>query len=174
MIIFNLLGGLAMASFSNFGAAFFQKAQLSGIISVIASLLLAVVAQVAHNAQTGSAAILSLLFPPMNYTYFIILMARFEQQDTGTSLTKIAPNSTYKLPGIVFWVFLIIQILGSQYLVHWSKGACTALLLRQDRKRSRILRRRYRYRDSAKNINRLCLRGCGPACGGSLSTMFLL
>ena len=112
MIIFNILAGLAMASFSNFGAAFFQKAQLSGIISVIASLLLAVVAQVAHNAQTGSAAILSLLFPPMNYTYFIILMARFEQQDIGTSLTKIAPNATYKLPGIVFWVFLIIQIIG--------------------------------------------------------------
>ena len=111
MIIFNLLSGLAMSSLSNFGAAFFQRAQLSGIISVIVSLLLAVVAQIAHEAGTGSVAILSLLFPPMNYTYFTILMARFEKQDMGTSLIRIAPQSSYSLPGIVFWVFLIIQIL---------------------------------------------------------------
>ncbi|KAK5275541.1 hypothetical protein LTR40_012867, partial [Exophiala xenobiotica] len=35
VIIFNILSGLAMSSLSIFGAAFFKKAQLSGITSVI-------------------------------------------------------------------------------------------------------------------------------------------
>lgn len=111
VIIFNLLAGLAMSSLSIFGAAFFKKAQLSGITSVIVSLLLAIVAQVAGKAGTASVAILSLLFPPMNYVYFTIFMARWERQDLATNLVKAAPENTSSLPGIVLWIFLIIQIL---------------------------------------------------------------
>ena len=112
MIVFNLLSGLAMSSFSIFGASFFHRAQVSGITSVIASMLLAVVAQVASKAGTGSVAVLSLLFPPMNYVYFTILMARWERQDIGTNLVKAAPDNTSSLPGIVFWIFNLIQIVG--------------------------------------------------------------
>jgi ATP-binding cassette subfamily A (ABC1) protein 3 len=113
LIIFHILAGLSMSSLSIFGAAFFKKAQLSGITSTIVCMLLAVVAQVASKAGTASVAILSLLFPPMNYVYFIVLMARFERQSLGTSLIKAAPdvNSTSStLPGIALWIFLIIQI----------------------------------------------------------------
>ncbi|OCT45806.1 ABC transporter domain containing protein [Cladophialophora carrionii] len=110
VIIFNILSGLSMSSLSIFGGAFFKKAQLSGITSVIASLLLAIIAQVASKAGTASVAILSLLFPPMNYVYFTIFMARWERQDLATNLVKRAPENTSALPGIAFWIFSIIQI----------------------------------------------------------------
>lgn len=110
VIVFNLLSGLAMSSLSLFGAAFFRKSQLSGITSVITCLLLAIIAQVAGKAGTASVTILSLLFPPMNYVYFIIFMARYERQDLGTNLVKPAPENPSSLPGIAFWIFSIIHI----------------------------------------------------------------
>lgn len=111
VIIFHILSGLAMSSLSIFGAAFFKKAQLSGITSVIISLLLAIVAQVASKTGTASVAFLSLIFPPMNYVYFIIFMARWERQDLATNLVKKAPENTSSLPGIALWAFSIIQII---------------------------------------------------------------
>ena len=106
----HLLTGLSLASFSLFGAAFFKKAQLSGISITIIALLLAVIAQVIDPASNGAVAVLSLLFVPMNYTFFIILMARWETQDLGTNLVQSAPDNPWTLPGIVFWIFLIVQI----------------------------------------------------------------
>ncbi|KEF63673.1 ATPase [Exophiala aquamarina CBS 119918] len=111
VIIFHILSGLAMSSLSIFGAAFFKKAQLSGITSVIISLLLAIVAQVASKGGTASVALLSLIFPPMNYVYFTIFMARWERQDLATNLVKKAPENTSSLPGIALWIFSIIQII---------------------------------------------------------------
>ena len=110
MLIFHVLAGLATSSFSIFAAGFFKKAQLSGILTVIAFMLLAVLAQVVNKSGTASYAILSLLFPPMNYVFFIITMARWERQELGMSMVKAAPNHTSSLPGIAFWVFFIIQI----------------------------------------------------------------
>lgn len=110
MLIYNILTGLATASFAIFAAGFFKKAQLSGILTVIVFMLLAVLAQVINKAGTASYAILSLLFPPMNYVFFIITMARFERQRLGMNLVKAAPNHTSSLPGIAFWIFSIIQI----------------------------------------------------------------
>lgn len=91
--------------------AFFHRAQLSGIVTTIVSLLLAVLAQVIAKPGTGAVAILSILFPPMNYTFFAILMARWERQDKGTNLTKAAPENPSTLPGIAFFIFAIIQTL---------------------------------------------------------------
>lgn len=55
VLIFHVLIGLSLSSFSIFGAAFFQKSQLSGIIVIIISLLLAVIAQfVDTNAGAGT------------------------------------------------------------------------------------------------------------------------
>jgi ATP-binding cassette, subfamily A (ABC1), member 3 len=109
VIIFHLLAGLSLASWSILGSAFFRKAQLSGITVVIVSLLLGIAAQVTSKGSTGSVAILSFLFPPINYVYFIMLMARWERQDLATNLVKSAPNNPSTLPGIAFFVFAIIQ-----------------------------------------------------------------
>ena len=110
LLFFHILAGLSLSSFSLFGAAFFHKAQLSGISTTIISLLLAVLAQVTAKASTGAVAILSLLFPPMNCTFFIILMARWERKNLPTNLVKAAPENPSTLPGIAFFIFLIIQI----------------------------------------------------------------
>lgn len=111
LLFFHVLAGLSLSSFSLFGAAFFHKAQLSGISTTIISLLLAVLAQVIAKSSTGAVAILSLLFPPMNSTYFIILMARWERQDLPTDMLKAAPENPSTLPGIAFFIFFIIQII---------------------------------------------------------------
>lgn len=64
-VIFNVLVGLSLTSFSIFGGAFFRKAQLSGISTTIISLLLGVLAQFL-SPGTGGVAVLSVLFPPIN------------------------------------------------------------------------------------------------------------
>ncbi|KAL8852433.1 MAG: hypothetical protein Q9221_002663 [Calogaya cf. arnoldii] len=110
LIIFHYLTGLSISSFSIFGASFFRKAQLSGISATIIFLLLAVLAQVIGKASTGAIAILSLLFPPMNYTFMIILMARWERQNVATNLTGAAPENPSTLPAIAHFIFAVIQI----------------------------------------------------------------
>jgi ATP-binding cassette subfamily A (ABC1) protein 3 len=114
LVIFHILAGLSLTSFSIFGAAFFRKAQLSGITLVIVPILLAIIAQVAGPFGTGAVYVLSLIFPSMNYVFFIIYVARFERKLLATNLVKAAPvynSHVWTTPGVVFWVFLVIQIL---------------------------------------------------------------
>ena len=110
LIIYHIFIGLSLSSFSIFGASFFHKAQLSGIVTTILALLLGVLAQVIANTNNGAVVVLSLLFPPMNYVFFTILMARWERQDMPTNLVKAAPKNPWSIPGIVFFVLLIIQV----------------------------------------------------------------
>ncbi|KAB8218314.1 hypothetical protein BDV33DRAFT_205517 [Aspergillus novoparasiticus] len=110
-IVYNILAGLALSSFSIFGASFFKRAQLSGISVVIACLLLGVIAQMVPARTNGAVAILGLLFPPMNYVYFHVFMARWERQDQPTDIVHAAPDNPWSLPGVVLWILLIIQIL---------------------------------------------------------------
>ncbi|KAI3392302.1 hypothetical protein diail_5885 [Diaporthe ilicicola] len=109
LIVYHILVGLALCSFSILGASFFSKAQLSGITVTMTAVILAIIAQVAGPFDTGVTAVLSLLFPSMNYVFFIIHMARFEQESLAADLVGSAPSGSSSLPGIVFWIFLIIQ-----------------------------------------------------------------
>lgn len=110
VIIYHLLAGLSLASFSIFGASFFKKAQLSGITLALTTLLLGVVAQVVGIEDSSTVGILSFFFVPCNYVFFIIFMARYERQDKPTDLVRGAPDSPWSFPGIGMWVFLIIQV----------------------------------------------------------------
>ena len=110
VIIYHLLAGLSLASFSILGASFFKKAQLSGITLALVTLLLGVLAQVIGITNSATVAILSLLFVPCNYVFFIIFMARYERQKMATDLVRAAPQNPWTLPGIALWIFLIIQI----------------------------------------------------------------
>lgn len=112
VVILFILTGLSFASMSIFGASFFHKSQLSGVVSIIAYLLLGILAQSLTAPGTGVVAILSLLFAPCNFVWQITNIARFEQALQPTNLTKVAPGSPWQLPGIVLWVFLVIQIFG--------------------------------------------------------------
>lgn len=111
LIVYHILSGLALASFSIFGASFFNKAQLSGISVTMACVILAIIAQVAGPYETGSTAVLSLIFPSMNYVFFIIYLARFEETLVPADLGQSAPSGPSGLPGFVFWFYLLLQIL---------------------------------------------------------------
>lgn len=110
MLFLNLIGGLALTSFSILFASFFKRAQLSGITAILATLLLGILAQSISSPGTGVVVALSVLFTPCSYVYFITLVARFEKQRRGANLLDIPPNSPWEIPGIVLWVFMVIQI----------------------------------------------------------------
>ncbi|KAH7630276.1 hypothetical protein B0T09DRAFT_400118 [Sordaria sp. MPI-SDFR-AT-0083] len=110
LIIYHVLAGLSLASFSILGAAFFKKSQLSGISIVILYILLGVIAQIVTAPKTATVVVLSLLFMPCNYVYFISYLARFEAKEMATNLGKSAPESPWQVAGIVLWIFLIVQI----------------------------------------------------------------
>jgi ATP-binding cassette, subfamily A (ABC1), member 3 len=111
VIIYHILVGLSLVSFTILGASLFKKAQLSGITLALVTLLLGVLAQVLSNFSSGAVIILSLLFVPCNYVFFLIFMARYEQQDQPADLTRGPPNNSWSVPGIAMWIFLIVQIL---------------------------------------------------------------
>ncbi|KAI1846046.1 hypothetical protein JX265_000970 [Neoarthrinium moseri] len=112
ILIYFILCGLALSSLSILGAAFFHKAQLSGVVCTIVYCVLGVLAQSLTSPNNGTVAILSLLFAPCNFVYFLTFVARFEKHSYPTSLTESGPESPWTLPGIVLWIFLIIQIIG--------------------------------------------------------------
>jgi ATP-binding cassette subfamily A (ABC1) protein 3 len=110
LIIYHVLAGLSLASFSILGASFFKKSQLSGITLALVTLLLGVLVQVVKPNGNGTVIILGLLFTPCNYVFFSTFMARYERQDIATDLVRAAPKNPWTLPGIGLWIFLIIQI----------------------------------------------------------------
>ncbi|TPX07074.1 uncharacterized protein E0L32_010969 [Thyridium curvatum] len=111
VLIYHILVGLAFVSMSLFGGAFFKKSQLSGVTVTLIYLLLAIVAQTVSYPKTATVAVLSFLFAPCNYTYFITYLARFERQQVGTNLLKVGKDSPWNVPGLALWIFLIVQII---------------------------------------------------------------
>ncbi|KAG6032094.1 hypothetical protein E4U19_007727 [Claviceps sp. Clav32 group G5] len=110
VLFFNLFAGLALASMSILFASFFKKAQLSGITAILVILLLGILAQALTQPKSGPVAILSVLFTPCTFVYFLTLMARFERTNRATNLVENPPNSPWEIPGIVFFVILIVHI----------------------------------------------------------------
>ncbi|KAF9876838.1 ABC transporter [Colletotrichum karsti] len=111
VLIFFILGGLALTSQAILGATFFKKAQLSGVINSLVYVLLGVLAQAIPDPPTGAVAILSLLFTPCAFVFFIKVIARFEAEGKPMNLVKAPPTGASTLPGIALWVFLIIQFI---------------------------------------------------------------
>jgi hypothetical protein len=109
-IIYHLLNGLALVSFSLLGAVFFKRAQLSGSIMTVIAVVLAILPQVLYYQTRATVLALSLLFPTANYTYYITNCAIFESDGVGMSLTKILPDEKIRIQGYLSWVFLVIQI----------------------------------------------------------------
>lgn len=133
LIIFHVLAGLSLTSFSIFGAAFFRKAQLSGITIVMIPILLAIIAQVAGPFSTSAVYVLSLIFPSINYVFFTICVARFERQLVAMNMVEAPPvyeDHVWRTPGIVFWVFAIIQTFVYPFLgalvERWLYGTVSA------------------------------------------------
>ncbi|KAF6828470.1 ABC transporter [Colletotrichum musicola] len=111
VLVFFILAGFALTSQAILGASFFKKAQLSGVINSLVYVLLGVLAQALPDPGTGAVAVLSLLFTPCAFVYFIKSIARFEAEGWGMDLVKAPPTGASKLPGIAIWIFLIVQFL---------------------------------------------------------------
>ena len=105
-----ILAGLALSSWSLAFASLFRKAQLSGITVTIVSIILAIIIQVIPPVGTGAAVVLSLLFPPMNFTLFIIYMAYWQKQYLPADLSSAAPGAPWRVAGWVFFLFCGLQI----------------------------------------------------------------
>lgn len=130
VLIYHVLAGLSLASLAILGGAFFKRSQLSGVCVTIVAILLAVIAQTITAPNTPTVAILSLLFAPANYTYFITLLARWEREELPTNLLKTAPTSPWNINGLVMMVFLVIQIfvypLLGALVERWLHGTTTS------------------------------------------------
>ncbi|KAL1895100.1 hypothetical protein Sste5346_005522 [Sporothrix stenoceras] len=111
IILYHVTVGLALASMSLLGSSLFRRSQLSGVSVTIVYLLLAIIAQTLTRPPTGTVAVLSLLFAPCNYVYFVTNIARWEKKQWPINLVKVAPDSPWNIPGIVLWVFLVLQII---------------------------------------------------------------
>src|SRR5690606_27544010 len=110
MIIFYILTGLASASTAILGAAFFKKAQLSGITVTLVILVIGIASQISSKSSEALVVVLAFLNPASAYVYFLQIICRFERKALGTSLTERAPEVEghgHGIPGIVFWVALI-------------------------------------------------------------------
>ncbi|KAI1271564.1 hypothetical protein F5Y07DRAFT_341741 [Xylaria sp. FL0933] len=110
VLIYFILAGLAFTSLSILGAAFFKKAQLSGVVTTIIYILLSILAQTLTSPNTATVTVLSLLFAPCNFVWYMTYIARWERKALPADLTQTPPDNPWNLPGIVFWIFLIIQI----------------------------------------------------------------
>jgi ABC-type multidrug transport system ATPase subunit len=130
LIIFFILTGLALTSCSIFGAAFFRKAQLSGISTVVLILILGIIAQIeAKKMSAAAVAITGLLFTPMTFVFCLSSIARFESHKIPINLLRVAPDSPWKLAPGVFWIFFIIQIFAypmfAVYTERWLYGTAS-------------------------------------------------
>ncbi|KAI0477753.1 hypothetical protein GGR56DRAFT_638584 [Xylariaceae sp. FL0804] len=110
VLIYFILAGLALTSMSILGASFFKRAQLSGVVSTIVYILLGILAQTLTSPNTATVTVLSLLFTPCNFVYFMTFIARWERHSYPTDLVRTPPQNPWNLPGIVLWIFLVIQI----------------------------------------------------------------
>lgn len=111
LIGYFIMAGLALSSWSVAFASLFRKAQLSGITVTIVSIVLAIIVQVQTPESTGAIVILSLLFPPMNFTLFIIYMAYWQRSNMAAVLSEPPPGAPWRVSGSVFFVLCAIQFL---------------------------------------------------------------
>ncbi|KYG44544.1 hypothetical protein M433DRAFT_155489 [Acidomyces richmondensis BFW] len=119
MIGYFILIGLALSSWSVAFASLFRKAQLSGITVTITSIILAIIIQVIPPVSTGVAAVLSIIFPPINFTLFIIYMAYWQQKNWPANLAKSPPTAPWQIPGWLFFVFSLVQIVVFPFIGAW-------------------------------------------------------
>jgi ATP-binding cassette, subfamily A (ABC1), member 3 len=116
-LFWQVLVGWAITSAAIFSAMFFNKAQMSGIWSAIGFAIVALCGQIMDwgSPKTATVAAMSFLFPSMNYVFFTGYMCRYEEQGLPTDMLRAAKTthdeaSTSRVPGVILWLFLLLQI----------------------------------------------------------------
>lgn len=113
---FLILGGLSFTSFSLFGASFFKKAQLSGSIMTVITIVGAILPVVLFEQKKSTGAILSVLFPSANLSYFLTGVGVFEAAGKRVDMANPSAASddgeeTFRLPLYVHWTIVVVHIL---------------------------------------------------------------
>ncbi|KAH8716914.1 hypothetical protein GQ44DRAFT_829766 [Phaeosphaeriaceae sp. PMI808] len=113
---FVVLSGLSLTSFSLFGASFFRKAQLSGSIMTVITVIGAILPVVLFDQTRSICAILSIIFPLANFTYYVTGHATFEQQNKQASMSESAykPGETFgsfRMPLYFHWTMVAVHLL---------------------------------------------------------------
>lgn len=121
IVPFHLLTGLSLTGYSIFMASLFHKAQLSGTVTLLLALMLAIVSQFIPRTETIQG-VLGCLFPPATYTFFQIEIAYVER---SLRAYPLHPQEFWeaRLPGYQYFIFLAAQIVlypGLACLVQWS------------------------------------------------------
>jgi len=133
-LLWQILVGWAITSASVFSAMFFKKAQMSGIYTTVGFLIVALCGQLMDwgSPKTSTVGAMSFLFPSMNYIFMTGYMCRYEKQGLPTDLLRAAGRtyneaSSSRLPGIILWVFLVLQIviypILAIYAERWTHGS---------------------------------------------------
>lgn len=114
VVLFHVASCLSLSGYSTFCGTWFRKAQLSGIMIVVGSLFLAAVTQLVFNFLPIILFVLIIIFPPINYTSFIISIATWERDGLGANLF----GSTYgiSLPGYLHFIASLVHIVLFQLL----------------------------------------------------------
>jgi ATP-binding cassette, subfamily A (ABC1), member 3 len=110
VIGFYLISGLALTSSALFGAAFFNRVQLSSLTVSIVSLVLGIIGMATGSRGNAVVGFLSLFFPPINIINFTDEMTYYESAHQTMNLYIGAPGRYSRLPGLLFWECLILQI----------------------------------------------------------------
>jgi hypothetical protein len=115
---FIILAGLSMTSFSLFGASFFKKAQLSGSIMTVITIVGAILPVVLFEQTKITTAVLSVIFPSANLTYYVTTHAVFESTNRQASMTgsaygeeDVSPRGDFRMPLYFHWVMAVVHIL---------------------------------------------------------------
>ena len=115
-VAISILTGLALTSYSIVVSSLFKRAQLSAISAIIAVMVFALVAQFAEGsstltAHTDGVLATSVLFPPCNFVYFLVIAAGFAQDEQPLVLNRYAPNiQQWSVTGATVLGLLVFQI----------------------------------------------------------------
>ncbi len=112
---FLILSGLSFASYSLLGASFFKKAQMSGAIMAVIIVVGAILPVVIFNQTKATCAILSILFPSSNLSYFLTGIALFEFENKRVDLSHFELNNNdtrdqYRLPLFFHLIIAVVHI----------------------------------------------------------------
>ena len=113
---FLILSGLSFTSFSLFGASCFKKAQLSGSIMTVITIVGAILPVVVAEQTKATCAILSIIFPSANLIYFLTGIATFEAANEPVDMMRFIYKAddepqTFRLPLYAHWIIVIVHIL---------------------------------------------------------------
>lgn len=101
LIVYCILAGVSLNSYSILGASIFKRAQLSGITVVVVAFVIGIAAQIsAKYLTTAAVVILGILFTPMTFVFNMIWMARYEVRMNGTRATCLDCNPRMPFPEV--------------------------------------------------------------------------